>query len=129
MLAVDFARIQILTVDGKSYKEHRLVWLYVYGELPRLEIDHINGIGTDNRVSNLRLATHKQNAQNLKKHKDNTTGYLGVTYDRHRNKYQSRIMVDGRQIHLGRFDTPELAYLKYLEAKQHYHEFQREPRI
>lgn len=49
----------------RSYRAHRLIWMYVYGEDPgELELDHINRIPTDNRIENLRKVTHQENHQN-----------------------------------------------------------------
>lgn len=118
-----------LTVDGKSYKEHRLIWLYVYGCFPPSEIDHINGDGTDNRLCNLRLATHAENSQNRRVHADNVSGVLGVTYDRSRDAYQARICVQGKVKHLGRFDTVEAASEVYVVAKSRLHVFSPEVRL
>lgn len=118
-----------ITVDGKSYKEHRIIWLYVYGYFPPSEIDHINGDGTDNRLCNLRLATHAENSQNRRVHVDNITGVLGVTYDRYRDSYQARICVQGKQRHLGRFKTIEAASEAYALAKNMLHDFSPEVRL
>jgi hypothetical protein len=52
---------RLIKVDGKSYKAHRLAWLMTHGEWPAEQIDHINGVRTDNRIVNLREASKKQN--------------------------------------------------------------------
>lgn len=56
-----------IIIDGKHNYEHRIAWLYCYGEWPPTIIDHINGCPSDNRLANLRLATHSQNLFNQKK--------------------------------------------------------------
>ena len=117
-----------VALDGRKYKEHRLIWLYVYGHFPEHEIDHINGDGTDNRLDNLRLATHAENSQNRRLHRDSLVPYLGVTHDRKRGQFQARIMVAGRQIHLGRFSTAEGAHEAYRSAKASLHTFSPEVR-
>jgi hypothetical protein len=53
-----------IMVRGRMYAAHRLAWLYVHGEFPKDEIDHINRIRGDNRICNLREATHKENCRN-----------------------------------------------------------------
>lgn len=67
-----------IRIDGKDYQAHRLAWLYVYGEFPKIEIDHINHIRSDNRISKLRLATHQENGKNQSKHCTNTSGHTGI---------------------------------------------------
>ena len=56
-----------ICVDGRKHQSHRLAWLYVYGEWPADQIDHINGIRTDNRIANLREANNAENHHNLRK--------------------------------------------------------------
>jgi len=52
-------------INQKTYREHRLVWIWHYGEIPdNLKIDHINRIKYDNRIQNLRIATHSDNMRN-----------------------------------------------------------------
>lgn len=107
-------------VDGRRYGAHQLAWLYVMGEFPNGDIDHINGDRADNRISNLRAATRSANMQNLRgAHKDSATGFLGV--HKSRNKFSAEIMVGGVKHRLGTFDRPELAHAAYLEAKRKLH--------
>jgi hypothetical protein len=108
-----------IRVNKKGYKAHRLVWLYIYGTWPAKEIDHINRIKHDNRLCNLREATHQQNQWNYSKPKNNTSGYIGVSM---RGKsYVARIKVDRKKIKIGTFDTAEKAGQAYLSAKSVYH--------
>ena len=110
----------VIGFDGRHYGAHRLAWLYVMGEFPKGDIDHINGDRADNRISNLRAASRSENMQNLKgAHKDSATGFLGV--HKHRNKFSAQIMVGGVKHRLGTFDTPTLAHEAYLEAKRRLH--------
>ena len=111
-------------VNNKLYKNHRLVWLYVYGYFPKNCIDHINGIRNDNRLCNLREATKQQNSHNQKnKHSHNTTGFMGVDFHKASKKFRARLRLNTKEIHLGLFDTPQIAYEKYIEAKRKYHQY------
>lgn len=109
---------------GQRHLEHRVAWFLYYGEWPNLFVDHINGNPSDNRITNLRLATCTENQQNRGKSKNNTTGFKGVS--RHRDGWQALISVSGKNKFLGRFATREEAAAVYNKAALHHHgEFAR----
>lgn len=104
-------------IEGKAYKATHLAHLYMTGELPSLYMDHINGVRNDNRWENLRQVTMQENNQNQRKpRKDNTTGYLGVSY--FGKKFRALIRVNSKRIHIGLYDTPEEAYKAYVEKRR-----------
>lgn len=109
------------TVGGKSVLMHRLIMERVLNrQLPAdVLVDHRNGNTRDNRRENLRLADRFQNAQNQRRHSNNTSGYRGVS--KIGNRWQARIAAYGRRIHLGYHDTPEQAYSAYCEAAKVHH--------
>jgi hypothetical protein len=116
-----------VTINSKIYKAHRLAWLYVNGKFPETCLDHINEIKDDNRILNLRMATHQDNLHNISSpHVDTTSGYLGVSWHKDRKKWQVRIMVNGRNKHLGYFNTAEESSAVYLAAKRESHKFWKE---
>lgn len=83
-----------IRVAGKSYKAHRLAWLYVMGRWPKNDIDHINGVRCDNRIINLREATRAENKQNTRKaNSNNRTGLLGVM-PRNGRKFVNALLED-----------------------------------
>ena len=110
-------------VAGKRYLAHRLAWLYVHGELHDLEIDHINQNKTDNRISNLRLATRTQNAHNVLNKKNNKSGVKGVSWDADRQRWRAQINVNGKRHYIGLFDDVESAGKAYADwaTKHHTH--------
>ena len=114
-----------LNFDGVRYQAHRLVWFYVHGEFPKLCIDHINGDNGDNRISNLRLATHAENMQNHKRARIDSTSQLIGAMPRKRQKspWYAEIRTAGKKVHLGSFATKEEAHLAYLTAKRAMHSF------
>lgn len=101
---------------GKQNYAHRLIFIWHYGFLPK-EIDHINGNSLDNRIENLREATHLQNGKNLNLRKSNSIGISGVRWDAQRNKWHSSITVDGTKKHLGRFASLNDAIEKRKKAE------------
>lgn len=112
----------VARIHTKKRPVHRLAWLYMTGDWPTGEIDHLNGERTDNRWANLRDATDAVNAQNTRRARtDNkSTGLLGVS--KNWRGFRARIMVDRKMLHLGTFKTPELAHEAYVKAKRELHE-------
>jgi HNH endonuclease len=114
-----YLRVQL---DGKSYFAHRLIWLMVSGEWPDPDTDHVNGNKLDNRFSNLRVATHAQNMQNMRKHQDGQAQFKGVSPSG--DRFEAYIYVKGKKKHLGRFESDIVAAVAYDDAaKAYYREF------
>ncbi len=98
-----------IKVQSRLYKAHRLAWLYMNGEWPKDQLDHINRNRSDNRIANLREVSHKQNQQNAGKSSTNTSGHTGVSWNKQNSKWRALIMHNRKLIHLGYFATLEEA--------------------
>ena len=109
------------TIDGEHKKigAHRLAFLIHHGWLP-IEVDHRDTDRSNNRISNLRVATSLQNCQNSNKKRSNKSGYKGVSWDEARGKWFSKITVNYKQIALGRYKTAIEAAKAYDEAARKY---------
>ena len=110
--------------SGVNMLAHRLAWLFVYGSWPKLCIDHIDGDRSNNRIANLRDVSLGVNQQNRRHAMPNnkTSGLLGVSFQSNRGLWVASIGVNGKRKHLGRFSSPQDAYLAYLTAKRQFHE-------
>lgn len=87
-------------------------------------VDHINRNGLDCRRSNLRAASHKDNIRNASLTRRSDTGLKGVGYSQSRGKYRARIMIDGRDHHLGYFANAAEAGRAYdAAARAHFGQF------
>ena len=116
-----YGYIQI-RIDGVIHRAHRLAWLYLTGENPTGQIDHINRKRDDNRATNLRDVTATVNRQNIGlDSRKNRTGFLGVTAHKQGAIYQGQIHVNGERVSLGYFKTAAEAHEAYLRAKRAYH--------
>jgi hypothetical protein len=91
----------------------------IYGD--GIEVDHINGNTLDNRKSNLRLCSHKENGRNRKLNKNNTSGAKGVNWDKHALKWKCEIRINTKKLYLGLFAEIEQAKKAYAEASKKYH--------
>ena len=113
----DYLRIM---VQGRPHRAHRLAWLYTYGTWPKDQIDHINRNRTDNRISNLREVSNKQNHQNKSKPSNNTSGHPGISWYKRDSKWQAKIKHNQKSIHLGYFTTLEEAIAARKAAEKLY---------
>ena len=122
------------SIDKSGYKKisvknidlycHRLSFLYVNGEWPSLQVDHINGNRSDNRFCNLRLVSKNQNMHNMKSKKTNKLKIKGVS--KRGNKYFSQIVKSNKTFCLGYFDCPAAASFAYqIAADVHFGEYAR----
>lgn len=103
-----------VTINSKSYKLSRVIWILMFGSIPEnYYIDHINGNKSDNRLSNLRLATNNQNQQNRPAPKNSSSHYRGVTWHKQMKKWMARICHNNKRETLGFFETAEAAYAAY----------------
>ena len=107
-----------------SYKAHRLIWVWHYGNIPdNIQIDHIDRNKKNNRIENLRLVTALENRQNMGVRKDNTSGKKGVYWDKNANKWASAISYNGKKHYLGIFSKLEDAIRIREEYEKIYHPY------
>lgn len=92
----------IVSLDGISYRRARLAWLYVTGDWPKGEVDHIDRRRSNDRWENLREVTSAQNKENTHRMSNNTSGYRGVSFHRPSGKWRARVTVSGVD-HCGRY--------------------------
>lgn len=91
-------------VSGKSYKAHRLAWLYMYGAFPEYSIDHEDQVKHHNWIKNLREVDNQTNCKNRRVGKNNSSGCVGVSFQKKDNRWRAYInSKDGKTKHLGMF--------------------------
>lgn len=113
---------RMFAFEGRDFLAHRVVWAIYHGDPGPLYIDHINGIRSDNRLSNLRATTQIVNMQNLKRpHSDSTSGVLGVSWSKSKSKWVVRMRVGTVYRFFGYYADVEDARRAYLEAKRRLH--------
>ena len=112
-----------IQINKTDYLSHRLAWLYVYGVWPKDQLDHINGIRVDNRICNLREASNAENGQNRRAYTTNTSGHVGVSFDKKGNKWRAFITINYKMINLGFFKSIEEAINTRKAAEKTMHTF------
>ena len=94
-----------IRIDGRDYMAHRLAFLWMTGEFPEDGVDHISGVKSDNRWSNLRPADQALNQRNCSRRIDNTSGVTGVSWYKSSSKWTGQIVDDtGRNLNLGHYE-------------------------
>lgn len=118
-----YRRVQI---DGKSYREHNIVYALAHGRHPSAHLDHVNGVRDDNRPDNLREATRSENNCNKGTEIRNKSGVKGVSWRADRGKWWAQIVKSGKIHRLGYFTNIDEAAAAYrMAAEQHHGEFAR----
>lgn len=110
----------MITIRGKHVLAHRLAWFFEYGRWPAHQIDHINGVKDDNRITNLREATNAQNHCNRGPQKNSTSGVKGVYWFKPDQRWKAQIVVRGKCMVLGYFRNFDDAVRCRKEAEEKY---------
>lgn len=105
------------TIDKKQYYVHRLIWMYHYGYIDSdVLLDHKDRDKLNNDINNLRIVTKQENGFN--------TDAKGYYFHKEKRKYKAQIMLSGKQIHIGYYDTEGKARRAYKKAKQQHHKIE-----
>jgi len=111
-------------VNNKMMLYHRLVYILTNkadisaGHM----LDHIDGDTLNNQIQNLRVVTQRENQQNRETHRRGRL--VGCYFDKHAQKWKSGIKINNKIIHLGYFDTEQLAHDQYLLALQYIDDYE-----
>lgn len=110
-IRADYLRVDgysYVCVDRMSYLAHRLAWIYMTGVVPAY-LDHINGMKSDNRIENLRIATQWQNQLNHSRSLRNTNGIKGVCWSTRNKRWIAQSRMNSKSNWLGSFMTKDEA--------------------
>lgn len=121
---------RIIGINGAQYRAHRIIVAMHLGRWPpeSLVIDHKDGNRDNNRIGNLRLCTPSENQHNRVIPSNNSSGLLGVSYDRESRNWRASICINRKRIRVGNYPTAQLAHQAYLAAKAILHPCQPVPR-
>lgn len=116
--------MHVAYINGKAIKKEIMMHRLIMNPEKGMVIDHKNRNKLDNRRANLRVCTQAKNRLNSIKKSNNTSGYIGVCWDKTKNKWLASIHLHGKQKYLGRYDTAqEASKVRDEAAKQYYGEY------
>ena len=101
--------LQIQVPKPHNYYAHQIAWCHYYGYWPPDQIDHRDRQRSNNRIENLRMASNSDNGCNRSKHSNNTSGFVGVSFNRQNANWRVRISRNGILVFDGSFATREEA--------------------
>jgi hypothetical protein len=110
-----------IKIQNKSYRVHRLIWLYVNGKFPDGDIDHKNRIRNDNRLCNLRDVSRTDNAQNISLPKHNKSGHIGVSWIKSHNCWTVYVKVNKKNKWLGYYKNLDAAIAARKAGEKQYY--------
>jgi hypothetical protein len=97
------------TICGKRYLAHRVIWAIHHGAWPSKEVDHINHVRTDNRISNLRQVSRSENSRNLSRATNNPSGATGVYWYSPTSRWVVKLHLNRKMMHVGYFKSKSAA--------------------
>jgi hypothetical protein len=118
----------VVQINEKLYRIHNLVWILFGNNIPEnFIVDHIDNDPLNNRISNLRLATHSQNLLNSSKRENKSSIYKGVHWNKQSNSWRASIRINERVKYIGNFKDEYSAHLAWCDvAKEIHGEFFRD---
>ena len=123
-------KYRCVKIDQKTYKVHRIIWLYCHGTIPpEMQIDHKDGDGLNNRMCNLRLVTHIGNARNQKQYRTTISGKMGIDFIESTKRWRVRIGTGGENRHIGCYLSKKDAERARLRAEKEFGYFRNHGRI
>lgn len=111
----------VIRMAQSNYRAHRLACVLSGIDVKGKDVDHINGDPLDNRLENLRVASHQENMRNQKKREGTSSKWKGVTWDKQRGKWNAKIRHSYKTINLGRYDDEREAAEAYMFAALELH--------
>lgn len=105
-------------IDKKHYRSHRLAFLYMDGAFPSDQVDHVDHNRINNKWANLRQVTRQENCRNISMTSKNTSGHTGVYWLSRDKKWEAKMGVSGKTLHLGKFTNIEDAISARAEANR-----------
>lgn len=105
-------------VENKTYRAHRIIWLWWYGYFPKNDIDHVDRVRHHNWLKNLRESSRKFNNQNSVNPRNNTSGVKGVTWKSNPKLWAAQISIDNKSKHIGYFKDFDDAVCARLATEQ-----------
>ena len=110
--------------DKKFYNHKLVADSFLNNPKNKRCVDHIDRNKLNNHISNLRFATDSENGMNARKKRSNTSGYIGVCFNKRLRKYMAYYTLNRKRKHIGYYETPEEASFAYQEKiQEHYKEF------
>lgn len=111
-----YARTAVRRPDGRrtSLSMHRLITKLEKGN--PLQVDHLKHNTLDNRKESLKIGTCQDNSRNKRKQRNNTSGYIGVYWQKRDKKWMAYIKLNNKMVYLGYFNSKHDAARRYNEV-------------